>query len=382
VRLLSTKLLNVMASTRAIAAIGRCLSNRLDPASLEGNVFAAVIGDAPSSYSKSPQLWNAAFRHLRMSAVYLPFDVRAARLGDLLEALRDTESFLGANVTVPYKVRVMDFLDEVGRDAERIQAVNTIVRSPRGKLIGHNTDGEGFVRSILRRQPDRPESFLPSFEGLTVVLLGAGGSARAVAFHLADLLAGGRLFICNRTSEPGRLLAAEIRQAGCDAIAIAEADLAGSALGADLIVNATVKGQGGVRKLADGRATLMAAYSALARANPPLLAEAGADAAEFERRWWKAADDDVERNQQASLMLAQAIPPSVRFYDLVYHPEETVFLRHGRSTGHPTMNGKSMIINQAVIAFCERICAGAPQAAGAGTPEAYDEILAIMYRAW
>jgi shikimate 5-dehydrogenase len=223
---------------------------------------------------------------------------------------------------------------------------------------------------------------LPSFEGLTVTLLGAGGSARAVAFHVADLLAGGKLFICNRTREPGRSLAAEIRQAGGDAIAIAEADLPGSAGSADLIVNATVKGQGGVRKLADGRATLMAPYSALAPANPPLLAEAGADAAEFESRWWKAADDDVERNQRASLMLAQAIPPQARFYDLIYHPEETVFLRHGRSTGHATMNGKSMIINQAVIAFCERICAVPFQARSAGNPGAYDEILEIMYRAW
>jgi shikimate dehydrogenase len=370
-----------MASSKAIAAIRSCLSNRLDPAAIEGSDFAAVIGDAPSSYSKSPQLWNAAFRQLRMSAVYVPFDVDAARLGNLLAALRDAESFLGANVTVPHKVRVMDFLDEVGRDAARIQAVNTIVRSPQGKLIGYNTDGEGFVRSILRRQPDRIESFLPSFQGLTVMLLGAGGSARAVAFHVADLLAGGRLFICNRTLEPGRSLAAEIRQAGCDAIAIAEADLPGSAGGADLIVNATVKGQGGVRKLANGRATLMAPYSALAPANPPMLAEAGADAAEFESRWWKAADD-VERNQQASLMLAQAIPPQARFYDLIYHPEETVFLRHGRSTGHPTMNGKGMIINQAVIAFCECICAVPFQARSAGNPGAYDEILEIMYRAW
>lgn len=371
-----------MASSRAIAAIGHCLSNRLDPAAIEGNDFAAVIGDAPSSYSKSPQLWNAVFRQLRMSAVYVPFDVGAARLGDLLAALRDAESFLGANVTVPHKVRVMDFLDEVGEDAARIQAVNTIVRSPQGKLTGYNTDGEGFVRSILWRQPDRPESFLPSLRGLTVILLGAGGSARAVAFHVADLLTGGTLLICNRTLERGSSLAEEIRKAGCDALSVAETDLPGSVGGADLIVNATVKGQGGIRKLANARATLMEAYSALAPANPPVIAEAGADPAEFENRWWAAAADDVEENHQASLRLAQAIPPRARFYDLIYHPEETVFLRHGRSTGHSTMNGKSMIINQAVIAFCERICAGAFQARAASKPGAYDEILEIMYRAW
>jgi hypothetical protein len=67
---------------------------------------------------------------------------------------------------------------------------------------------------------------------------------------------------------------------------------------------------------------------------------------------------------------------------LVYHPEETVFLRHGRLTGHPTMNGKSMIINQALLAFCQRICNTALQARGIDTPQTYKEILQVMYQAW
>ena len=64
-----------------------------------------------------------------------------------------------------------------------------------------------------------------------------------------------------------------------------------------------------------------------------------------------AASFDIDINHRASLKLAEAMPSRVRFYDLVYHPEETVFLRHGRITGHPTMNGKAMIINQAVLRF-------------------------------
>jgi len=371
-----------MASSKPIASIGRCLSNRLDAALMEDQSIAGVIGDAPSHYSKSPRLWNAAFRHLRLDAVYFPFDVAAAKVGDLLAALKDSDSFLGANVTVPHKVRVMDFLDEIGSAAARIQAVNTIVRTSDGRLVGHNTDGEGFVQSVLRRQPDRAESFLSSLNGMTVLLLGAGGSARAVAFHVADLIAGGKLLICNRSAELAQSLAKEIQKSGCDTTAVGEADLRTWALKAGLIINSTTKGQGGIRRLPNGMATLMEPYSALAAANPPALAEADAGKAEFDRQWADAAAVDIEANNRASLKLAQSIPPHVRFYDLIYHPEETLFLRHGRSTGHPTMNGKSMIINQAVIAFCKRICNAELQARGIDTPQTYNDVLQVMYRAW
>jgi shikimate dehydrogenase len=365
-----------------IAAIELCLSNRLDAAAVGKKFLAGVIGDAPSLYSKSPQLWNAAFQHLSIGALYAPFDVVAAKVGDLLASLRDCEFFLGANVTVPHKVRVMDFLDEIGADAARIQAVNTIVRTSNGKLIGHNTDGEGFVRSILQCQPNHTNSFIPSLNGITVLLLGAGGSARAVGYHVADRLANGRLLICNRSPGPARSLAQEIKKSGCDAIAIEETDLPIWAPQADLIVNTTTKGQGGIRRLSNRTATLMEPYSALAPAHPPVFAEADTGKGEFESRWAEAARKDIEANHHASLELAKSIPPHVHFYDLIYHPEETVFLRHGRSTGHPVMNGKSMIINQAVIAFCKRICRATLQARGRNTPETEEQVLEVMYRAW
>jgi len=371
-----------MASSKVIAAMGRLLSNRLDAAAIGEKSLAGVVGDAPSHYSKSPQLWNAAFRHLRMDAVYVPLDVAASDVGDLLATFKDCDSFLGANVTVPYKLRVMDLLDELDPGALRIQAVNTIVRTSEGKLIGYNTDGDGFIQSILQRQPDRTEHFIRSLNGMSVLLLGAGGSARAVAFHTADFIAGGKLLICNRTPQHAQSLAAEIQKSGCDATAITERDLSMWAPKAGLIVNSTTKGQGGVRRLANGMATLMEPYSALAPADPPVFMEADADQPDFLRQWFDAANTDIETNNHASMKLAQSITPHARFYDLIYHPEETVFLRHGRSTGHPTMNGKSMIINQAVIAFCKRICSAELQARNIDIPETYREILEVMYQAW
>lgn len=371
-----------MISPFDIAAIARYLSNRLDASSIGAESLAGVIGDSPSRYSKSPRLWNAAFAHLQMNAVYLPFDVDDARLGDLLGAFRRCEAFLGANVTVPHKLRVMDFLDSIDEGARRIQAVNTIVRTAEGRLVGYNTDGEGFIDSIRNLQPDRGECFTPSLEGMRVLLLGAGGSARAVAFHVADRLAGGKLLLCNRTAKSALSLAEEVQKTGCDAVAIEEAELPSLAPEAGLIVNCTTKGQSGIRRLPHDAATLLEPYSALAPADPPIFAISEIDATGFERRWAEAAGRDIEDNHRASMDLAATIPSRVGFYDLIYHPEETVFLRHGRSTGHPTMNGKAMIVNQAALAFCKRICLTELRKRQIATPETFNDILRIMYRAW
>jgi shikimate dehydrogenase len=357
------------------------LSNRLDGPAIAERAFAGVIGDAPSHYSKSPALWNAAFKHLHLNAVYLPFDVEIARLGDLLHSLKNCDTFLGANVTVPHKVRIMELLDSIDPVARRIQAVNTIVRSQDGKLIGYNTDGAGFVDSILRRQPDRSERFIASLEGMNVLLLGAGGAARAVAFHVADELQDGKLIICNRTAKQASSLAADIQKSGRNAQAITEEELPKWAPSVGLIVNCTIKGQGGMR-LPEGTAILLEPYSALAPAHPLAWAAMATDRLGAERNRQKVARDDIESNNRASMKIAESVPRHVRFYDLIYHPEETVFLRHAKLTGHPTMNGKAMIINQAVIAFCTRICNAQLTARGLDTPNTYNEILDVMYSAW
>jgi shikimate dehydrogenase len=363
-----------VSAAEEISAIQRCITNRLDAEIIGDRRIAGVIGEAPSRYSKSPALWNAAFAELSMHALYLPLDVNAAKLKDLATALRNCERVLGINVTVPHKLAVMDYLDELDPGAARIQAVNTIVRTPAGRLVGHNTDGAGFVASLLNPQPGRTESFVASLSGADVLLLGAGGSARAVAFHVSELLGRGKLIICNRTVEHAFALAEEIRAAGYHAEAIGENELPRWAPKVILIINSTTKGQGG--------AFLLESYSALAPARPLFAEGEESGAAESSGAGARALEDDIRRNNDASLRLASALPRSVRFYDLIYHPEETVFLRHGRDTGHPTMNGQAMIVCQAAIAFCSHICQAELQARGMNDGETYRRISATMHNAW
>jgi 3-dehydroquinate dehydratase/shikimate dehydrogenase len=145
---------------------------RADRIDLRTRVYG-VIGN-PIGHSLSPAMQNAGFAARRMNAVYLPFLVR--ELKDFIDSLGPL-AIQGFSVTLPYKERVIDYLDGCDPLAARIGAVNTVVVRGGGKLYGYNTDYVGVLRSVERRMP------LP---GSRVLVLGAGGAARAVGFALAQ----------------------------------------------------------------------------------------------------------------------------------------------------------------------------------------------------
>jgi 3-dehydroquinate dehydratase / shikimate dehydrogenase len=152
----------------------------------------AVIGD-PIGHSLSPQLQNSGFRARRMDAVYLPFLVRDLR--DFLAAIGPL-GIKGFSVTLPHKQRILRHLDGCDPLAASIGAVNTVVVRGGGKLYGYNTDYVGVLRSLEQRMPLR---------GSRVLILGAGGAARAVAFALAQ--AGASICVCSRRPARARSLA-------------------------------------------------------------------------------------------------------------------------------------------------------------------------------
>ncbi|MBI4529823.1 MAG: hypothetical protein HY695_38990 [Deltaproteobacteria bacterium] len=370
-----------MGAANDIRRIEACLQNKFDRKALENKNISGVIGESPSHYSKSPPLWNAVFASLGMDAAYLPLDVEESRLADLLQALKSSTRVMGVNVTVPYKMKVMEYLDGLDERARRIQAVNTIVRTAQGRLVGYNTDGQGFLDGILIPQPGKKEPFAGSLRGLGVLMIGAGGAGRAVAFSLAEKLGSGRLFICNRTAATARALADEINLISGNARAVTETDIAELAPQVGLIVNCSIKGQGGIRRMPDGTITSYELYSALAPAHPSALPESEYGKPEFYRDWLSASIEDIELNNRLSLRRALSAPLDTGFCDLIYFPEETVFLRHGRLSGHRTLNGRGMIVAQAAGAFF-KICKTELAALGADDSASYERIVKIMYHAW
>ncbi|MFQ5911917.1 MAG: shikimate dehydrogenase family protein [Nitrospinota bacterium] len=366
-----------------LADIQDCVSNRLPKEAEEVSWLAGIVGDRPSQYAKSPAIWNPTFRKFQMDAFYVPFDVEEARLPSLLEALKAHPRLLGFNVTVPHKMRVIPLLDDLEPKARRIGAVNAVVREEDGRLAGYNTDGQGGIDSLTRVQPGAPEAFVPNLHGAKTLLIGAGGAAAALAHYLAEEAEGGTLFIANRTEPTAESLAASVREAGGHAEALGEKDIAQLAPDVDLIVNATVKGQAGVRQLSGGQATCLEPYSSLAPANPASLpGPAQGKENEFYAAWWDRSWRDVCENQRISSQLDARVPAHVCFFDAIYAPQETVFLRHGRLSGHRTLNGKGMNVCQAADGFFNRVMASYLRKQGLFNSATYAAIRDFMYEVW
>jgi 3-dehydroquinate dehydratase/shikimate dehydrogenase len=185
-----------------------------------------VVGD-PIAHSLSPAIMNAAFRRENVNAVYLT--LHAKTLKDLLTCVREIPIH-GISVTMPYKEAILPHLDNTDSHTTKIGACNTVVRAQDGKLYGFNTDASGIVRPLERR--------LNTLEGARILVLGAGGAARAAVFGLKER--GSEVYILNRSTAPAKKLAHRAH-----ARIMKRADL--KKLAFDVIINATPVGMGNTR---------------------------------------------------------------------------------------------------------------------------------------
>lgn len=250
--------------------------------------LAGIIGN-PVAHSLSPVFQGAAFRASGLDVRYELWNTLPDALPGRLVSLRDPK-YLGANVTIPHKEAVIPLLDELGGQSARVGAVNTIVNRA-GRLFGFNTDGPGFVAALRNEVAWDPE-------GKSILLLGAGGAARGIAFALAEARPG-VIGIWNRTPDRAARLAGAVAETGARAIVALAADPAGY----DAIVNCTSVGMHG----------------------------GGAEA---------ASPCDLGRAQAGALAV-----------DIVYAPERTPFLLEAEAHGLKTLGGLPMLIYQGALAF-------------------------------
>ena len=250
--------------------------------------LAAVIGD-PVRHSLSPTLMNAAFAASGLDWTYVALEVSANRLPDALVGVRAL-GIAGLSVTMPHKESAAACADLLSSTAERLGAVNCLVNED-GVLIGHNTDGEGFVRSLRHGF-----GFDPS--GRRCVVFGAGGSARSIILALADAGAT-EIVVVNRTLSRAERAAA---LAGDRGEVVALDGVRSDLVDADLIVNATSVGMG-----------------------QPSPADMPFD--------------------------ASVVHSGQLVVDIVYSPLETPLLALSRSNGATVANGVAMLAHQAAVQF-------------------------------
>jgi 3-dehydroquinate dehydratase/shikimate dehydrogenase len=260
---------------------------RIDQVDAATRIYG-VAGD-PVGHSLSPVIMNAALRRENVNGVYLP--LHAKTLKDLIHCVREIPLH-GLSITMPYKQAILPFLDNTDAHTSKIGACNTVVRGQDGKLYGFNTDVAGILRPLEQRI---------SIEKAKVLVLGAGGAARAAVFGLKER--GAEVWVLNRTSIKAQKLARQAK-----AHAIKRADLRKVAF--DVMINATPVGMG---------------------------------------------------NTSECLLKDAEIQARVVF-DMVYDPVETHLLKVARGKGIAVIPGVEMFVQQAARQF--EIWTGKPAPAG------------------
>jgi len=259
------------------------------------NFKAELVGAFGDPIAENPTgvMQEAGFGAAGLDWRYLTLQVKA---GDLAAAVAGARAIgmRGFNLTIPHKVAVIEHLDALSKEAETIGAVNTVCIE-NGRLTGENTDGKGFLRGVRQDAGVDPS-------GKRVVVLGAGGAARAVAAEL--LLAGVRdLLVVNRSTERGEQMTADLRASTGKDIRFEPWQGTYAVPGdVDLFVNATSIG----------------------------------------------LYPDVDAMPDVDL---GAAAPGTLVCDVVFNPPETPLLRAARGRGLPTLDGLSMLVYQGVIAF-------------------------------
>lgn len=253
----------------------------------------AILGD-PVKHSLSPIMQNAAFAAFGIEAIYVPFHVAAEHLPAAVAGLRALK-VRGVNVTIPHKEAICPLLDRLDATARLIGAVNTVVLRD-GKLVGYNTDGAGLIRAL-----ERGLGFDPA--GQRVLVLGAGGAARAAVVALAQ--SGARqVDIANRSIARAQSLVARyaghFQQTCFTALALNDKDLAASIKNADLIINSTSIGLSG---------------------------------------------------ESFNVLVWSDLKDGCVVYDMVYQPPTTALVRDARAAGIAAGDGLGMLAAQGEIAF-------------------------------
>jgi shikimate dehydrogenase len=253
--------------------------------------ICGVIGD-PIEHTLSPCMQNAAFEASGLDYVFLAFKVKPSCVPDAVSGIRAL-NFRGLNVTMPHKHSVMAYLDRIDLSAQLIDSVNTILNKE-NLLFGFNTDGVGALKALKENGVE--------LKGRKVLLLGAGGAARAIAYAMAK--EADELAVLNRTVKQATALARILEKSANKKIAsgsLSHSDIQKNLRDSDILINATSIG--------------------------------------------------MKPHPEETLVLPKLLHPNLSVMDIVYNPLETQLVKDAKAAGSKVVSGVEMLIYQGAAAF-------------------------------
>lgn len=246
----------------------------------------------PLGHSFSAFMHNRSYEKQGLNYIYINMETEEKNISEIINGIKHLK-FDGFNVTIPYKIDIIKYLDEIDPLAEKIGSVNT-VKIENGKFKGYNTDGEGFVISLA-------DECNFDCRGKKVLILGSGGAARAVAMTIADKNPE-KIYLTNRTYKRALDLAEEINSKFGECCSASDSEKIGDVMAScDLIINTTSVG--------------------------------------------------MHPNIDKCPINPEFLHSKLTVCDIIYNPEKTSLLREAEKLGCPTMNGIGMLVNQGAKAF-------------------------------
>ena len=248
----------------------------------------------PTGHTISPAMHNAVIKALRLDMVYLPFEVKPSELREAIKCIKSI-GMIGVNITIPHKEAVIKFIDDVSEEARHIGAVNTIVNKD-GRLIGHNTDGYGYITSLKEECNFNPK-------GKNIAILGAGGAARGILVALS-VKKPKTIVIANRTLARAisliKAFKGKFPETKFEAVDLNKDILKEYFKNIELLVNTTSVG--------------------------------------------------MKKNETVEIPL-ELLPKTAVVSDIVYNPLETLLLKKAKKLGLTTHSGLGMLVHQGVKSF-------------------------------
>ncbi len=296
-----------------MASIHSLIDNDL-PSLEQADHYAAILGENPSQGARSPLLWNAAFKGFGINCEMLPMDISIENLPAAMSVLDNDQAFIGGAIAVPHKETIAQWLTEqseerLSPEARAIGAVNCLYRNEKGVLCATNTDGEGALQSLVGEYGD--------LQGAKVLLIGPGGAGKAVAAFVKSAIGeAGELILSARRVEKLKDFADRLSAKLVDCPPASDVFN-----NIDVIINASIVG---TNKQVSESMNLID-YTALS-----------------------ALD---EANQEASLQLLKKQSAETMVFDIIYDPSSTQLLNLAKEAGLKVLNGDTMNLEQAVIAF-------------------------------